>query len=274
MPIALTIAGSDSGGGAGIQADLKTFEALGVHGTSVVTCVTAQNPRRVRSIEPCSAAMVRRQLEAVFEELRPHAVKTGMLFSAGIIRAVAQFLKSAGKIPIVVDPVMIATSGRRLLNRDALDALTNELFPLATLVTPNLAEAAVLTGRSIGSIEEMRAAAKEISRRYGCAALVKGGHLSGSREAVDVLLEGENEWLLTAQRVHGRRLHGTGCTYASAIAAYLARAAARRTSRNAKPDRRLLSPVLEARKHITGAIAHAQLARGHWILSSLWRTSG
>ncbi len=259
MPVALTIAGSDSGGGAGIQADLKTFAALGVHGTSVVTCITAQNPRRVAAIEPCSPALLRSQLAAVFAELRPHAIKTGMLLSAEIIRAVARFLKSLPNIPLVVDPVMIATSGARLLQPPALDALTRELLPLATLVTPNLAEAAVLTGRPLRSVEDMRAAAKEIAHQFGCAALVKGGHLRGGKEAVDVLCAGGDEWLLTAPFVKGRGLHGTGCTYSAAIAAFLARGFA------------LPTAVARAKEHITGAIARAQKARGHWILTNDWR---
>lgn len=271
MPVALTIAGSDSGGGAGIQADLKTFAALGVHGTSVITCVTAQNPRRVVAIEPCSVALVRSQLAAVFEELRPDAVKTGMLFSAEIIRTVARFLKFAGDIPLVVDPVMIATSGRRLLKHDALAALQRELLPLATLVTPNLAEAAVLVNRPLRNVEDMRAAAKEIARRFGCAALVKGGHLAGGREAVDIFYDGagENELLLTAPFVKGVRTHGTGCTYASAITAFLARA---RSRRNEQADSNSLLPTAAARakEHITQAIAHARQAQGHLILNNNW----
>src|SRR5580765_7905716 len=146
IPVALTIAGSDSGGGAGIQADLKTFAALGVHGTSVITCITAQNPVRVYGIEPCTPTMVRRQLEAVFDQLQPHAVKTGMLFSAPIIQTVADFFEDHKRIPVVVDPVMISTSGARLLEPDTIEILTQRLLPLATLVTPNIHEAEILTG--------------------------------------------------------------------------------------------------------------------------------
>jgi hydroxymethylpyrimidine/phosphomethylpyrimidine kinase len=199
--------------------------------------------------------MVRRQLTAVFEELRPDAIKTGMLFSAEIIRTVARFLKSAGKIKLVVDPVMISTSGTRLLKTDALRALEKELLPLATLVTPNLDEASILVGRGLRSVEDMRAAAKEIARRFGCAALVKGGHLRGGKEAVDVLCDDANEWLLTAPFVKGRRLHGTGCTYAAAVAANLARGFA------------LPEAVAQAKEYVTGAIAHARQAGGHWILN-------
>src|SRR5438445_9239018 len=150
IPCALTIAGSDSGGGAGIQADLKVFASLGVHGASVVTCITAQNPQAVLGVEPCSATLVRKQLEAVFSELRPVAVKTGMLYSAQIIRIVAKFLRERGKhLPLVIDPVMVSTSGVRLLKPDALRVLREKLFPLATLLTPNLQEAEVLTGQTL-----------------------------------------------------------------------------------------------------------------------------
>ena len=187
-PVALTIAGSDSGGGAGIQADLKTFAALGVHGASVITCLTAQNPRRVLAIEPCSPQIVRQQMEAVFEELRPAAVKTGMLFSAEIIRAVADFFKSDRA------PAARGGSGHDFNQRRGAaetggdKILRKQLLPLATLVTPNLDETEILTGCKIASVENMRAAAREIHARFGCAALVKGGHLRGVREAVDIFL--------------------------------------------------------------------------------------
>jgi hydroxymethylpyrimidine/phosphomethylpyrimidine kinase len=221
-PVALTIAGSDSGGGAGIQADLKTFAALGVHGTSVITCLTAQNPRRVLAIEPCSPKMVRRQIEAVFEELQPAAVKTGMLFSAEIIRAVADFLKRKKLAPLVVDPVMISTSGAALLKPAAIKILTEELFPLAAVITPNLDEVEALLGRRPASAEDMRGAAREIHARFGCAALVKGGHLRGMRDAVDVFFDGRTEVLLSAPFIKGVSTHGTGCTYSAAIVAALA----------------------------------------------------
>ena len=182
-PVALTIAGSDSGGGAGIQADLKTFAALGVHGASAIACLTAQNPRRVFAVEPCSPGMLRRQIEAVFEEMPPAAVKTGMLFSAENVRVVAAFFRSAQfamRSPrLVVDPVMVSTSGAKLLEPAAVKVLTEKLLPLAALVTPNLDEAEILTGRKLASLEDMRRAAREIHARFGCAALVKGGHLRG-----------------------------------------------------------------------------------------------
>jgi hydroxymethylpyrimidine/phosphomethylpyrimidine kinase len=237
-PVALTIAGSDSGGGAGIQADLKTFAALGVHGTSAITCLTAQNPKRVLTIEPGSPKMLRQQIEAVFAELNPAAVKTGMLFSAKNISLVSDFFKSHSRtrrpsatakqkktkksLSLVIDPVMVSTSGARLLEPAAVTALKKQLLPLATLVTPNLSEAEMLTGENISSVTAMRRAAKQIHRQFGCAVLVKGGHLPDSREAVDIFFDGETEWLLSAPFVKGLRTHGTGCTYSAAICAALA----------------------------------------------------
>jgi hydroxymethylpyrimidine/phosphomethylpyrimidine kinase len=254
QPIALTIAGSDSGGGAGIQADLKTFAALGVHGTSAITCITAQNPKRVLAIEPCSPAMVRKQLESIFAELPPAAAKTGMLYSAEIIRAVAKFFR-ARKIPLVVDTVMVATSGRLLLKSDAIKVLCRELLPRATLVTPNLHEACLLTARKLHSIEDMRRAARAIYERFGCAVLVKGGHLPAAREAADIFFDGKTELLLTAPFVRGVRTHGTGCTYSAAIAARLAR------------GEKLPAAVAAAKKFITRAIAQSHRAGRHSILA-------
>jgi len=222
VPTALTIAGSDSGGGAGIQADLKTFAALGVHGTTAVTCLTAQNPRRVSRIEAVSPAMVRAQIAAVFEELPPMAVKTGMLHSAPVIQAVLRELERQPECPLVVDPVMVATSGARLLRADAARMLLDRLIPRATLVTPNLDEAAILVGGAIEDVEGAREAAHTIHERYGCAALVKGGHLRGLRVAADFFYDGRRELLLESPYVRGVSTHGTGCTYAAAVTAYLA----------------------------------------------------
>ena len=226
LPVALTIAGSDSGGGAGVQADLKTFAALGVHGASAIACLTAQNPRRVLGIEPVSPKMLRQQIEAVFEELRPAAVKTGMLFSAENVHIVANFFRaphSAFRTPhLVIDPVMISTSGAKLLEPRAIKILKEQLLPLATLVTPNLDEAEILTGRRPASVEEMRDAVRKIHSHFGCAALVKGGHLRNSREAVDIYFDGKTELLLSAPFVKGVSTHGTGCTYSAAICAALA----------------------------------------------------
>ncbi|HUZ06878.1 MAG TPA: bifunctional hydroxymethylpyrimidine kinase/phosphomethylpyrimidine kinase [Candidatus Paceibacterota bacterium] len=220
-PVALTIAGSDSGGGAGIQADLKTFAALGVHGASAIACLTAQNPKRVLAVEPCPPQMLRRQIEAVFEELEPVAVKTGMLFSAENVLIVTDCFKNK-KCPLVVDPVLISTSGAKLLEPKAVKILKEKLLPLATLVTPNLSEAEILSGQKISSVEEMREAARKIHSQFGCSVLVKGGHLKNAREAADIFFDGATELLLTVPFVKGVRTHGTGCTYSAAICAALA----------------------------------------------------
>ena len=261
IAVALTIAGSDSGGGAGVQADLKTFAALGVHGTSAITCITAQNPAGVRAIESCRPEMVRQQIEAVFEGLPPAAVKTGMLYSAEIIRVVAAFFQKR-RTPLVVDPVMIATSGARLLQPMAQKILLRELLPVATLVTPNLDEASALVGRDLHSPEDLRMAARELHQRLGCAALVKGGHLRGLKQAADFFYDGTTELLLTAPFIKGVKTHGTGCTYSAAITAFLAQGLA-------LPD-----AVVEAKEHVTQAIAKSRTAAGHAILNNFWRNRG
>ena len=226
LPVALTIAGSDSGGGAGIQADLKTFAALGVHGTSAIACLTAQNPRHVLAVEACSPKMLRQQMEAVFSELKPTAVKTGMLFTAANISTVADFFQNSKiknkNLKLVVDPVLVSTSGARLLKSSAEKILSAKLLPLATLVTPNLDEAEFLANQKIRSPEDLRTAARTIQQRFGCAVLVKGGHLKNCREAIDVFFDGETELLLSAPFVRGVSTHGTGCTYSAAICAALA----------------------------------------------------
>ena len=254
IPIALTIAGSDSGGGAGIQADLRTFASLGVHGTSAITCLTAQNPRRVLAIQASRPEFVRVQLEAVFRELPPRAVKTGMLYSAGIVQVVANFFKVPGCPPLIIDPVMISTSGARLLTSSACDLLEKKLLPLAALVTPNLHEAEILIGKKLQSPEDMRQAAREIHRRFGCAALVKGGHLLGSKQAIDIFYDGKHELLLNAPFMKRGRLHGTGCTYSAAVTAYLAR------------GRDLRDAVILGKKYITQAIADCYFAANHPVL--------
>ena len=261
IPIALTIAGSDSGGGAGIQADLKTFSALGVHGTTALTCITAQNPRRVRVIQPCRPGMVRDQIEAILEELPPAAVKTGMLYSAEIIRVVVESFKKNRRPPLIVDPVMISTSGSRLLKPTAIRLLKSALLPLATLVTPNLDEATILTGRHLKSPEDLRWAARKIHEQSGCAALVKGGHLRNSKEAVDIFFDGANELLLTAPFVKSVHTHGTGCTYSAAITGYLAR------------DYALPEAVVRAKEFISQAIAQTQQIGKHSVLNSFWQTA-
>lgn len=258
MPVALTIAGSDSGGGAGIQADLKVFAALGVHGTSAITCITAQNPKRVTAIHACSPKMVRAQLDAVFAELPPAAAKTGMLFSTAIIGAVAEFFSSADTCPLVVDPVMIATSGAALLKKPAVRAM-ERLLRLADLVTPNLDEARVLTGMDIRSVEDMRAAARCIRDRFGCAVLVKGGHLRNHREAIDIFYDGASELLFSAPFVRGVSTHGTGCTYSAAITAGLAQ------------GKDLAKAVQAGKEFITGAVIHNRRVASHQALDCFWR---
>lgn len=257
---ALTIAGSDSGGGAGIQADLKTFAALGVHGTSVLTCVTAQNPVEVRAVQAMRPDMVRAQIEAVWAELPPAAVKTGMLYSSSIIRTVAAVLRDHAPLALVVDPVMIATSGARLLQHAANAVLCRELLPLASVVTPNLDEVRWLTGLEVREPEDMRTAARELHERFGCAALIKGGHLPGP-EAVDLFWDGHDEWLLSSPRVKGMTGHGTGCTYAAAIAGHLA------------CGRRLADAVVAAKEYITAAIGSSERVGRHPVLGP-WRRSG
>ncbi len=258
IPVALTIAGSDSGGGAGIQADLKTFASQGVHGTAALTCITAQNPARVSAIQACRPEIVREQIEAVFAELPPRAVKTGMLYSAEIIRVVAGFFKASCAIPLVVDPVMISTSGARLLKPSAVKLFKTNLLSLATLVTPNLDEAAFLTGRELKSVEDLRWAAKKIHQDFGCAALVKGGHLRRSKEAVDIFFDGEEELLLSAPFIQGVHTHGTGCTYSAAITGYLAL------------DYPLTEAVALGKEYISQAIVQSKMAGNHSVLNAFW----
>jgi hydroxymethylpyrimidine/phosphomethylpyrimidine kinase len=268
LQIALTIAGSDSGGGAGIQADLKTFAALGVHGTSVVTCLTAQNPKKVLGVNPVEPTFVLKQLEAVFSELPPRAVKTGMLFSAEIIEAVRKFLiaqavgrsKTAPQIPVVVDPVMIATSGAPLLKRNAVIAMKS-LFETATIITPNLDETAALLKKKLASPEDLRDAARELFHRFGCAALVKGGHLRGMKQAIDFFYDGREELILTAPYISGVTTHGTGCTYSAAIAGCLANGA------------KLPVAVIEAKKYITASIANSSLVGSHQTLAAFTKAN-
>lgn len=222
VPIALTIAGSDSSGGAGIQADLKTFTTLGVYGASVVTALTAQNTRGVQAVEVPSAAFVVRQIDSVLADLRVDAAKTGMLANREIVGAVASRLAGT-RIPLVVDPVMIATSGDALLTPDAVAAVRDELMPLAALVTPNLAEAARLLGAAVAAtVEEAMQQASALAERAGVPVLVKGGH-GGGGDAVDVLVAGAQQLTFSRPRVDTRHTHGTGCTLSAAIAAGIAR---------------------------------------------------
>lgn len=226
VPVALTIAGSDSSAGAGIQADLKTFSALGVYGLTAVTCIVAEIPGKVSRIEPVSATMVRKQIDVLAENFRIGAIKTGLLCSAEIVNAVAKVLRRVQarfepRIPLIVDPVMVATSGDCLLEPAAIDAYKNELFPLATLVTPNLNEAERLLEMRIRDHQSMRRAGKKLERQFRTAILLKGGHLRDER-AVDLLFSDGNVTEFSARFVVGVATHGTGCTYSAAITAGLA----------------------------------------------------
>jgi hydroxymethylpyrimidine/phosphomethylpyrimidine kinase len=248
--IALTIAGSDSGGGAGIQADLKTFSALGVFGMSVLTAVTAQNTLGVTAVAEIPKDVIEAQMDAVLSDIGASAIKTGMLSSAAIIETVAERLQHYRAAPLVVDPVMVATSGDRLLREDAVTMLRTRLLPLATVVTPNLPEAEVLAGRPVTTLADMRDVARALID-LGCqSVLVKGGHLEG--DAVDVFYDGA-DWLeLQAKRIPTTSTHGTGCTLASAIAAKLALGLS------------LEASVRAAKAYVSEAITHAYgIGHGH-----------
>ena len=226
FPIALTIAGSDCSAGAGIQADLKTFAALGVYGLTAVTCIVAEVPRKVSRIEPATATIVREQIEVLLKNFRVGAIKTGLLCSANIVSAVAQAIQETKKetarsIPLVVDPVMIATSGDNLLEPEAIESYKNKLFPLATLITPNLDEAISLLGTTIEDQKQMENAAKALAKKYGTSILLKGGHLPGDN-AIDLLFHHGELTEFSAPFVRDVETHGTGCTYSAAITAGLA----------------------------------------------------
>ncbi|KAJ1901427.1 trifunctional hydroxymethylpyrimidine kinase/phosphomethylpyrimidine kinase/thiaminase [Kickxella alabastrina] len=228
-PAVLTIAGSDSGGGAGIQADLKTFMAHCTYGLSVITAITAQNTQEVRSVMPVPSPVVQQQLEAVLDDIPVRAAKTGMLADASVIRTVANIWRQHRDIPLVIDPVMVATSGHELLDAQALDTLREELLPLATVLTPNLCEAEAILERPVGSItsvEQMEVAARELSARFGIpVTIVKGGHLEdGGKAVIDVVYLADQDTCVrvTGPRINSESTHGTGCTLSAAIAANLA----------------------------------------------------
>ena len=246
-PIAVTIAGSDSSGGAGIQADLKTFSALGVYGASVITALTAQNTTGVQGVEMMTAGFVEAQMASVFDDLEVGALKTGMLGTAEIIAAVARRL-AAFSGPAVVDPVMVATSGDMLIREDAVEVLKRDLIPAARLITPNLDEAAKLTGSATAtSIEEMAAQGRQIIAQGAQAVLMKGGHFGGER-ADDLLVTGEGEVVIEGRRIATGNTHGTGCTLSAAIAAHLAAGSDLESSvRRAKT---YLSAALEAGREL------------------------
>jgi hydroxymethylpyrimidine/phosphomethylpyrimidine kinase len=250
LPVALTIAGSDSGGGAGIQADLKTFAALGVHGTSAITAITAQNTVTVTEIFALPISIVIAQLDAVVTDLGVQAAKTGMLASSEIIEAVAAAIEAHGIRNLVVDPVMVAKGGAKLLRDDAIDALRNRLLPLAAVITPNLPEAEVILGRRIQSIDEREEAARSLVALGARAAVVKGGHAEG--DATDIFWDGIHMVEFYAPRVQTTNTHGSGCVFSAAIAAGLAK--------GLDP----LEAVGQAKYFITAAIEHSlEIGRGH-----------
>ena len=261
-PVALTVAGSDSGGGAGIQADLKTFHAFGVFGTSAVTAITAQNTLGVTAVHAVPLDVVRAQIDAVASDLPPAAVKSGMLATAALVEAVADALRDHRLEAYVLDPVMVATSGDRLLDEDAEEAVVRRLLPLAALVTPNLHEAGILTGAPVSTFDDMRRAARALVDAGAGAALVKGGHLA-EREAVDVLWDGREERVWRRRRLPARNTHGTGCTLSAAVAAGLARGAS-------LPD-----AVDTAVDYVARAIAGApDLGGGHGPVNHFTRPRG
>jgi hydroxymethylpyrimidine/phosphomethylpyrimidine kinase len=224
LPVALSIAGSDSGGGAGIQADLLTFAANGVFGTTAITCLTAQNPDGVTGIEAMPADFVREQIEQVHRYFTIGAIKTGMLFNEEIIEAVSGFLEDHPDIPVVVDPVMVATSGAVLLHKKAISALQLRLLPRATVITPNLDEAAVLLGSKATTVAGMEEDALQLATTIGVPVLLKGGHLEDTPEVIDILALSDGTFHpFSAQRIGNVDTHGSGCTLSSAIAANLAR---------------------------------------------------
>lgn len=257
-PVAMTIAGSDSGGGAGIQADLKTFSALGVYGASTLTAITAQNTVAVTAVHELPTDIIAAQIEAVVTDIGVDAVKTGMLSSPAIVETVALELRRHGIENLVVDPVMVAKSGDPLLRQEAVESLKTLLVPLASLVTPNIPEAETLTGMKIETGEDVREAARRIVALGARAVVVKGGHLSGP--ATDLLYDGSEFTEFTSERFDTVNTHGTGCTFASATAAGLAQ------------GKSALDAVAQAKEFVTEAIRNSYpLGQGHGPVHHFYR---
>ncbi len=245
-PIALTIAGSDSSGGAGIQADLKTFAMHCVHGASAVTCVTAQNTLEVTQVEAVRVPIITAQIEAVARDLRINAVKTGMLLSSEIIIAVAQQISQQNLPQLVVDPVMVSRSGVQLIDKAAISSLTNHLIPQALIVTPNRYEAEILSGLTIDSVEQLTQAAISIHRSSGAkVVLAKGGGLSGKEKGIDIWYDGQTVETLFNKTVDTKNTHGTGCTLSAAICANLAL------------GKDIWQSVVDAKSYVTNALEHS-----------------
>ena len=246
VPVAMTIAGSDSGGGAGIQADLRTFAFHCVHGTSAITCITAQNTLGVTRVDALSATAVVAQIKAVVEDIGVQAVKTGMLLNSEIITAVAKQIQALKIANVVIDPVMVSRTGARLIDDAAVSCLRDTLIPLAAIVTPNRYEAQILTGSEIHTLDDMQAAARYIYQNLGAkAVLVKGGGMTGDLRGVDIWFDGSRMETLTTTLVETKNTHGTGCTLAAAIAANLARSQER------------LTAVRQAKEYVTTALKHS-----------------
>lgn len=267
IQVALTIAGSDSGGGAGIQADLKTFQELGVFGTSAITAVTAQNTQGVHGVYPIEVEGVIAQMRAVLDDFDVKACKTGMLYSAEIIVAVAELLKEYPSIPLVIDPVMIAKGGQSLLQQQAIDALKEQLIPLSTIITPNIPEAEVLTGMTIRTDEDIHRAAKRIVKLGAKSVVMKGGHRSDVLDAKDYYLDSDGQsFTVTTPWIHTKDTHGTGCTFAAALTSFLAKGYSMSDS------------VAEAKQFIQSAIEDGlQIGSGHgptnhWAYGKLKRS--
>ena len=261
MNTALTIAGSDSCGGAGIQADIKTMTAHGVYAMSAITALTAQNTTGVSDIMEVTPDFLGKQLDCVFEDIMPDAIKTGMVASSELIKVIAEKIKCYHGKNLVVDPVMVATSGSKLISDDAIGTLKNELLPLATVITPNIPEAEVITGMQVKTEEDMILAAKRISEQYGCAVLCKGGHQIN--DANDLLYrQGDYNWF-RGKRIHNPNTHGTGCTLSSAIASNLAK------------GETLDEAVLHAKNYISGALsAMLDLGKGSGPMNHAFAIQG
>lgn len=260
VPRALTIAGSDSGGGAGIQADLKTFTALRVFGMSAITSVTAQNTNSVLGINNLSPEFIELQIDAVVKDIGVDAVKIGMLSTKEIINSVATKIKEYGLKNIVLDPVMVAKGGESLLNPDAEETLVQELLPHATVLTPNIPEAEVISGLKILSVDDMKTAAQKIRTFGPDNVLLKGGHLDKSIDAVDILYDGTDFFEFKTLRIDTKNTHGTGCTYSAAICAGLAKGFS------------ILEAVKEAKNYVTFAIENSfDIGKGHGPLNHFWK---
>lgn len=258
IPCALTVAGSDSGGGAGIQTDLKTFAVLKVHGTSVLTCVTAQNPREVKAIQPVSSRVVDAQFQALNHGLSPMAMKSGMLYSKSIVQSVIRGIELLKPRWYVLDPVMIATSGARLLQDTCIHVIQNRLIPKASLITPNIAEAEVLLGRTIRGSAQVKASVRQLVDRYEVPFLLKGGHLPSRGKVIDYFYDGHTLNSMESAYIKGKDTHGTGCTYAAAITAYLAL------------DASLESAVEKGKAFIAKAIEQSYQTGAHQALN-VWK---